>query len=228
MALRKDVLELLSRLPGRYASLESVRFLNDAESFYRLVPKSKAEIAEEVRALLAKYPGQFSSQSAHEIIPKTKVEWLRPAWLGPEPTINRLSDVPVHLSDAFEFAQANELLDVYWDDKGDADVNLNAKGRAALAAEQADEAEQVPLLERVLAVLTPNQGRIVIFLWEKKTASYETLRTIPGAWRDVPSHEAITGALKKIRTRLDKHNLSVVTLTISDASQRVNLDRPAT
>jgi len=85
---------------------------------------------------------------------------------------------------------------------------------------------EVPLLERVLAVLTPNQGRIMTYLWGKKTASYDILKTIPRAWQDVPSDEAITAALKKMRTRLDANNLSVVSIAISDAGRRVNLDRP--
>jgi len=80
------------------------------------------------------------------------------------------------------------------------------------------------LLDRTLAVLTPNQGRILKYLWDKGTASYNTLQTIPSAFRDVPSPEAITAALKKIRTRLNQHNLPL-TLRISDASSRVNLDR---
>jgi hypothetical protein len=82
------------------------------------------------------------------------------------------------------------------------------------------------LLEQVLAVLTPKQGRIMSFLWKKKTANYDTLKEIPRAWRDVPSDEAITTALKRIRTRLNQNNLWAVTLTISEEGRRVTLDRP--
>jgi hypothetical protein len=41
------------------------------------------------------------------------------------------------------------------------------------------EPTTTPLLEQVLAVLTPNQSRIVEYLWDRKTARYETLREIP-------------------------------------------------
>ena len=86
---------------------------------------------------------------------------------------------------------------------------------------------EAQLLDRVLDVLTPNQSRMMQHLWEKKTARYETLRTIPGAWRDIPSDEAITAALKKMRTRLDENNLSMVEIRISQAKLRVNIVRPA-
>jgi hypothetical protein len=82
------------------------------------------------------------------------------------------------------------------------------------------------LLDRVLAALSPNQSRIMEYLWGKKTASYATLRTIPGAWRGSPTDEAITAALKRMSTTLNKTNLPV-TLTISVAKKRVTLDRPA-
>lgn len=83
------------------------------------------------------------------------------------------------------------------------------------------------LIERVLAVLTSNQGHIMQYLWEKKTASYETLRTIPQAWRDVPSDAAVTKALKDMRTRLEAAELLAISIVISDAKQRVNLELPA-
>ncbi len=38
-----------------------------------------------------------------------------------------------------------------------------------------------PLLDRVLAALTSNQSHIMQHLWDRGTASYETLRTIPHA-----------------------------------------------
>ena len=101
MSIRKDVLELLSQLPGRHAHLESVRFLTDPTSFYQVTPKGDVEVT-------------------------------RPDWLGPEPTIKKISDVPIQLSDAYECAQADELLDVVWKG-GDAAIFLSDKGRAALA-----------------------------------------------------------------------------------------------
>jgi hypothetical protein len=86
--------------------------------------------------------------------------------------------------------------------------------------------DRVPLLDEVLSVLTAKQGRIMSYLWNKRSASYDTLRTIPKAWNgDNPSDEAITIAIKRIRTRLDKANLSVASLAI--CGQRVNLSRPA-
>ena len=87
-------------------------------------------------------------------------------------------------------------------------------------------AEETPLLERVLDILTPNQGRILGYLWNRKSASYDTLTSIPKAWRDVPSHDAITKQLKAIRTKLDANNLSVVHMVISTAKCRVTLERP--
>jgi hypothetical protein len=89
--------------------------------------------------------------------------------------------------------------------------------------------EKVSLLERVLAVLTPNQSCIIKYLWERRTASFDTLATVPGAWQDVPSDEAITKKLKEMRTRLEKENLTnfVGDITISTAKRRVTIERPA-
>lgn len=109
------------------------------------------------------------------------------------------------------------------------DAALNVLQRLELSAlpPGRTEVENTPLIERVLAVLTPKQGRIMEYLWDRRTAGYAALETIPEAWRDVPSHEAITKQLKAIRTRLDSNNLSVVSIVVSEASKRVNLDRPA-
>jgi hypothetical protein len=90
----------------------------------------------------------------------------------------------------------------------------------------ADNTAEAPLLDRVLDILTTNQGHIMGYLWDKKTASYAKLRTIPRAWRETPSHEAITAALKKMQVKLNAANLPVA-LTVSDAKERVTLDRPA-
>jgi hypothetical protein len=87
---------------------------------------------------------------------------------------------------------------------------------------------EVPLLERVLTALTPNQGRIMDYLWNKKTASFEALGTIQQAWQNSPpSDETITAELKKMNKRLDANSLSVVALTISTAKKRASLERPA-
>ncbi|HLQ45683.1 MAG TPA: hypothetical protein VK137_13185 [Planctomycetaceae bacterium] len=87
--------------------------------------------------------------------------------------------------------------------------------------------ETVPLFERVLAVLTPQQSRLMEFLWNKMTARYDALRTVPAAWNDEPSDEAITKKLKELRTRLEASNLFEVELSVSAAKCRVNIKRPA-
>jgi hypothetical protein len=222
MPLRKDVRELLSQLPGRYAQLESVRFLKDPRSFYREVPKSDIEVAQEVSDLLSKYPEQFTKKTAYRVVPKTKVEWVRPAWLGPEPTIVRLSDVPVDLSDAFEVAHALELVEVYWDPDGDAHLYLSDKGRASLV-ESEDERQGATLLERVLSKLTKRQQLIVECLWRPKTTTYKALRAVPGAFAAGVTDEAITQQIKRINGRLAEHGLPV---SLAISGLRVNLDRP--
>lgn len=113
MSLRNDVRELLSQMPGKYAQLESVRFLKDSHSFYRVISKSDVEVEQDAGNLRAKYPKRFTPESAREAVPKTKIETIRPSWLGSAPTIIRLSDVPIHLSDAFEIASTQELVQVY-------------------------------------------------------------------------------------------------------------------
>jgi hypothetical protein len=88
-----------------------------------------------------------------------------------------------------------------------------------------DDPEEVPPLERVLVILTPYQGEIFKYLWRKQTASYDVLKSVPGAWSSVPSDEAVTKQLKAIRTRLNKSAPTVADLTISTAKRRVTLDR---
>src|SRR5262249_40777753 len=58
------------------------------------------------------------------------------------------------------------------------------------AADQVDS-RMASLRERVLDVLTPQQGRILDVLWERQTASFDVLATIPGAWRgnEAPSDD---------------------------------------
>jgi hypothetical protein len=79
-------------------------------------------------------------------------------------------------------------------------------------------------LDRALAVLTPNQGRIFEYLWRQKTASYDALKKIPRGWRDVPSYDAITKQLKDMKRRLEAENLPVGYITISVVKQRVSLE----
>jgi hypothetical protein len=99
-------------------------------------------------------------------------------------------------------------------------------GRAVLALREKGEQhpEEVSLEERIAAVLTPNQGRIMEHLMKKRTASYDTLRTIPGAWRDEPSDEAITKQVKGIKTRLEEANLNVGYIKVSVAKRRVTIE----
>ena len=87
------------------------------------------------------------------------------------------------------------------------------------------EKQEASLLERVLAVLTPNQGRIWEYLWAKKTASYAALEKIPKAWRDVPSPEAITKQLKDMKRRIEGANLPVGYIKVSMAGERVIIEQ---
>jgi hypothetical protein len=93
-------------------------------------------------------------------------------------------------------------------------------------AQLSPDDDQVPLLERVLAVLTPNQVRIMKHLWKQKTASYKTLKEIPGAFRVGVTEVAITKQLKAMRTRLEQNGILNVYIKVSDAAERVNLTRP--
>ena len=93
-----------------------------------------------------------------------------------------------------------------------------------LKMKRGEPAEEVPLLDRVQSVLTPNQGHIMKYLLKKKTASYHVLKTIPDGWRDEPSDEAITKQLKEMKGRLEEANLPVGYITISVAKRRVTLE----
>ena len=97
----------------------------------------------DVRELLSQLPGRhpqlesvwwLKAPDTFRVTEKG-VEVLRPDWLGPEPTITKLSEVPGRLANAFETAHTAELLDVYWLPGGDADLLLSDKGRAAMAEE---------------------------------------------------------------------------------------------
>jgi hypothetical protein len=92
--------------------------------------------------------------------------------------------------------------------------------------------EPPSLLEQALAELTPHQGKILRFLWDKKTASFARLRSIPGAWRDRnhTSDRAIEGKLKDMRQRLencDNRSLSTISISISTAGERATITRPS-
>ncbi len=130
MSLSKDARKLLSQLPGRHPHLESAKFLTEPDSFYQVVPDDNPPPP----------PPGYEGPEA----PPYKVELLRPEWLGPEPTIVRVSDVPGELANAYEVALAEELLQVYWDGGGDAHIYLTAKGRAALADDRISEQEGTP------------------------------------------------------------------------------------
>ncbi len=77
--------------------------------------------------------------SFYRVTPEGKVEPLRPDWLGPEPTITRVSDVPPELMPAYEIALTEELLEVHWLSTPDAAVFLTQKGRAALSKPGTDD-----------------------------------------------------------------------------------------
>jgi hypothetical protein len=86
--------------------------------------------------------------------------------------------------------------------------------------------EEIRLLESVLAALTPNQGRIMEYLMTKKTASFDSLQTIPGAFQEGVTDEAIVKQLKDMKRRLDAAKLSVGYITISTSKKRVTLAPP--
>lgn len=88
-----------------------------------------------------------------------------------------------------------------------------------------DKREELPLRERVLTALTPQQGRILSFLLDKKSASFDTLRTIPDAWRrnKSPTDMAIVKAIEKAKERLETESIWAIELTISTAKKRVDL-----
>jgi hypothetical protein len=80
------------------------------------------------------------------------------------------------------------------------------------------------ITEQLEAALSPNQGRIIKRIMDLRTASYDTLRTVPGAWRGGnPTDDAITKQLKAIRNRLVEANIVVGELEISVAKKRVTL-----
>jgi hypothetical protein len=87
--------------------------------------------------------------------------------------------------------------------------------------------KNAPLLERLCAILTPNQGRIFEHLWEKGTASFDTLSTLPGAFQPHPTDDAIIKQLKALKNRMEQANLPIGYLTISTAKKRVTLENPA-
>jgi len=74
------------------------------------------------------------------------------------------------------------------------------------------EPSEPPLLEKVLDVLTEQQRKVVEYLWEKKSgASFDAIKTIPGAFRlgTSPNDDTIKDKIKKMNGRLQKKALPV-------------------
>jgi hypothetical protein len=82
-------------------------------------------------------------------------------------------------------------------------------------------------MDKVRAVLTGNQARLWEFLARRKTCNYKGLRSVLGAWRDVPSDDAITKQLKDMKRRIEAANLPVGYITISTSKKSVTLSDPA-
>jgi hypothetical protein len=99
--------------------------------------------------------------------------------------------------------------------------------RAKVLTERAEELsyDGPSLLDRALAAVTPNQGEILKYLWNKGTATFDALKGIPGAWRDVPSHDAILAALKKMKGRLESKSIFIVE-EISERKRRITIKLP--
>jgi hypothetical protein len=89
--------------------------------------------------------------------------------------------------------------------------SLTAYGLAAYSwHEDRSSKDDVPLRERVLDVLTPQQRKVIEYLWDRKSgASFDAIAEIRGAFSCSPSDEAIKDKIKKIRRRLEKTGLSV-------------------
>jgi len=98
-------------------------------------------------------------------------------------------------------------------------------GKLALAwlLEAEDKKGPAPI-ERALSVLTPDQARIMEYLWAKKTARYDTLVKIPGAFRAGVTDEAITKKLKDMKKRLERAEVPIGYITVSTAKRQVSLD----
>jgi hypothetical protein len=79
------------------------------------------------------------------------------------------------------------------------------------------------LEDRAAALLTPNQAAIWRHLWREKAATYDSLLRVPGAWRDVPSDEAVEKALKRLKEKLEAANLPVGYITISPVKRLVTI-----
>lgn len=89
------------------------------------------------------------------------------------------------------------------------------------------EGHSEPLLDRLADLLSGNQHRIVKYLWGRKGAGFNALAQIPGAFRDVPSDEAIVRALERIQARLNANPELQVTLSFSADKQRASINRPS-
>jgi hypothetical protein len=94
------------------------------------------------------------------------------------------------------------------------------------SAEAGSTPEEAPLLERVLDVLTEPQRKMVEYLWHRKSgAGFDAIINIPGAFRQgtSPSDETIKDKIKKVRERLQEHNVPVL---LEMSGRRVKLVFP--
>ncbi len=147
MSLHETVRDLLRRLPGGDKDkLQAARFLKESQEFFRVVRKSKSE-TERDAAQLAKHLN-LPFGRARKLTLESKVEAVRPDWLGPDPgkRLALLSELPKEFDDSFEFADGNGLVEVYWgtgaaDDipATDALLLVSDKGRAWLVDEAPTE-----------------------------------------------------------------------------------------
>ncbi len=79
------------------------------------------------------------------------------------------------------------------------------------------------LKERVLSVLTGPQRELVAFLWDRGTASFDKLSSLPGVWRDEGEHVAVKRQVDRIRQVWTEADILDVSLVIR--GERVNLVR---
>jgi hypothetical protein len=87
------------------------------------------------------------------------------------------------------------------------------------------EPDEASLVDRAVAVLTPNQAIIFRHLWRVKTAGYAALKDVPGAWRPgMPSDEAVEKQMKRIKLRLEESRLPVGYITISPVKRTVTIE----
>jgi hypothetical protein len=88
-----------------------------------------------------------------------------------------------------------------------------------------DRTKDADALERVLAVLAAQGQAIMEYLWDRRTASFATLRRIPGAFRQgTTSDDAVVQAVHRINDNLAKAKLTRLA-RLSISGKRVNLQR---